>query len=376
MYPPEIGGIEIVTKEIAEIAEKHNYQSSVLTFSDAKKSLIKDQKGVRVIRLASDFQHDPVRISKIYHKTMRQLSKETDLIVFHFPSFQPELDLFFHNYSVYKICFYHADVVNRGLSGMIYNNIIVKRFLKKMDKIIVTSPNMIETSKNLKNFKAKIEIVPLFVDTEHFQYKEKNKRKLIQRKLKIENDDFKIISYIGRFGRYKGLDILIKSLSMLDKSIYLLLVGDGKQKKVLERLTNELGLVKRVLFVDQVPYDELPLYYSASDVFVLPSVDRGEAFGLVAIEALACGIPIITTKLGTGTTFHNLNGQTGLHVEPENCVELRNAIHKILDENWKVNRKELLRQRATDFSRTIFEERIIELCSSISFNFRKNAEKS
>ena len=369
MYPPEIGGIETVASEIAKIAYKSGFDSVALSFNTTNVFVKENQNGVKIIRLPVYLKKDPIRLSRLFHKKLINLTNcNKNLLFFHFPSFQPEIDLFFHNYQAYKICFYHADIVNRGFLGMVYNEFLVKKYLSKMDKIIVTSPNIIDSSKILQYFRTKIEVVPLFVDTKHFKYRKENKRKEIKEQLGIETENYKIVSYIGRLGRYKGLDYLIQSVSQLDRNFYLLIIGEGQEKDRLAQLVKKLALQNRVLFLKHVSYEELPLYYSASDVFVLPSVDRGEAFGLVILEALACGIPTITTKLGTGTTYHNINGHTGLHIEPKNVAELQSAINKILNENWKESRREILRNRAEDFSKVIFETKIVKILDSLPFS--------
>ncbi len=102
----------------------------------------------------------------------------------------------------------------------------------------------------------------------------------------------------------------------------------------------------------------MPEYYSAADVFVLPSIDRGEAFGLVAIEAMACGTPIITTELGTGTSFHNINGVTGKVVPPKNSEALSDAIIEISNSDYS---KERIIKRAKEFSLEIFRNNIIKV---------------
>ena len=155
----------------------------------------------------------------------------------------------------------------------------------------------------------KIEIIPLFVDLKHFYYRKDNKREFLLNKFKNKKE--KIVMYIGRLGRYKGLDYLVKSYKYLDKKTGIVIIGNGPKEKEIKKLVDDLNFSNDILFLNHVPYPDLPSYYSAADVFVLPSTDRGEAFGLVVIEAIACGIPVITTELGTGTSYHNIDGVTG-----------------------------------------------------------------
>lgn len=349
-YFPEIGGIEIVAKEINKL-----FNSVALTYNPNKKEYLIDKvDNTEVHRLPIFFEKGSVRISLEFRKKLEILSKNVDILLYHFASGQPELDMFLHNKIKNKknICFYHMDIAGRGFFGNLYNEIIVKNYLSKMDKIIVTSPNIIETSPVLKYFKEKISVVPLFVETQHFYYRENNYRD------KYVSKNEKLVLYIGRLGRYKGVEYLIKSFKYLPINYKLLIIGKGPKELELKNLVKELNIENRVIFENHVEYKEMPKYYSAADVFVLPSIDRGEAFGLVALEAMACGVPVITTELGTGTTYHNINGVTGLHVKPKDVKEISEAIYKIVEENWKYNKRDLIIKRAKEFDITVFQEKI------------------
>lgn len=356
-YKPEIGGVEVVAETIAKILKENNYESRVLTFNNINKLEEETIDGVKVKRLPTIFEKGSVRLSHKYKKNMKKESQNADLIIFHFPSAQPEIDLLFNNKyrNAKKICFYHGDIVGRGFLGNIYNKLVTQSFLEKMDKILVTSPNMKDGSKELKKFQDKVEVIPLFVDTTHFYYREKNKREFLLGKFKNKKE--KMVMYIGRLGRSKGLEYLIEAFQNLDKKNGLVIIGKGVKEKELKTKVQELNLEHDVLFLDFVPHEELPEYYSGSDLFVLPSTY--ESFGLVALEAMACGVPVITTELGTGTSFHNIDGVTGKVIEPKNSVALAKAINEIL-ENPNKYKKQNIVKRAKDFSYDKFEKNVKE----------------
>lgn len=357
MYRPEIGGVEIVAETIAKILKENNYESRVLTFNNINKLEEETIDGVKVKRLPTIFEKGSVRLSHKYKKNMKKESQNADLIIFHFPSAQPEIDLLFNNKyrNAKKICFYHGDIVGRGFLGNIYNKLVTQSFLEKMDKILVTSPNMKDGSKELKKFQDKVEVIPLFVDTTHFYYREKNKREFLLGKFKNKKE--KMVMYIGRLGRSKGLEYLIEAFQNLDKKNGLVIIGKGVKEKELKKKVKELNLEHDILFLDFVPHEELPEYYSGSDLFVLPSTY--ESFGLVALEAMACGVPVITTELGTGTSFHNIDGITGKVIEPRNSIALAKAINEIL-ENPSKYKKENIVKRAEDFSYDKFVKNVKE----------------
>ncbi|KLO24332.1 hypothetical protein X275_00610 [Marinitoga sp. 1197] len=359
MFPPEMGGVEVVAKEISKIGKQYFKESFVITFNNENKFIIENIDGVKVYRLKTILRKDPVRISFQYNSYLKKISKEVRKIIFHFPAFQPEMFFLFKDIkNVEKISFYHADITGRGKLGKLYNNYIVFNYLKKMDKIIVTSPNIIKTSPVLSKFTNKIEIIPLFVNTNHFFYRPNNMKKNILDKLSIMKKDAKIVMYIGRLGRYKGLEYLIEATKKLPKNYFTVIIGNGPKKKKLEKMVKSEKINNKVIFINHIPYNKMPEYYSAADVFVLPSIDRGEAFGLVAIEAMACGVPVITTELGTGTSFHNINGITGKIVPPKNSEALKNAILEVINGNFK---KEEIIKRAKNFSLDIFKNNIIKV---------------
>ena len=123
-----------------------------------------------------------------------------------------------------------------------------------------------------------------------------------------------VILFVGRFVYYKGLDVLINAMARCTGT--LILVGDGPLDIELRAQVAALGIGSRVRFAGQVPDHDLPAYYHASDIFVLPSVARTEAYGLVQTEAMAAGVPVVSTNLPTGVPWVNQDGVTGLVVPP------------------------------------------------------------
>jgi len=365
MYYPEIGGVEATAQRIAELGLQSFGTSIVITFSKHNVLAEENLNGVHVIRLNSVIRHDPIRLSPRFGSTLKKYAQENTVAVFHFPSVQSELFFYNNDIKAKKICFYHSDIVGWGALGNAYNRLIVPKFLSKMDLIVVTSPNYRDTSPFLRSFLDKVRVIPSFVDTKHFRPTQETKRREICSLLDCSNDS-RIVMYIGRFGRYKGLDYLVKAIALLPDNYFLVLIGDGPERMKIESLVTDLKLENRVLRLDHVKYDVLPEYYRAADVFVLPSIDRGEAFGLVAVEAMACGVPVVTTELGTGTSFHNIDGVTGMVVQPRNEKALADAISEICETRDKFD-AETIRKRAEEFS----VERFTENMQSLFFEVLK-----
>jgi len=360
MYYPEIGGVETVARILAETIVKANIgRPIVLTFNKEKKYHEEIVNSVKVTRLPCVLRWRSIRISPYYKKTFLRKVRNAKKVIFNFPSGQPELcSNFYKVLPCERICFYHADV-SYSFFGRMYNIFLVKRFLKAMDKIIVTSSNIMESSRILKNYKEKIVVIPLFVDTSHFHPRNPNKREYLLSLFPKPPE--KIVLYIGRLARYKGLEYLIEAIKKLSSEKYgLVIIGNGPREKKLRLLVKKLELEERIIFLNHVPYEKLPEYYSAADVFVLPSISRAEAFGLVGLEALACGVPIITTELGTGTSYYNIHGETGLVIPPKDSKTLATAVEEICGNNWKNSQKGVIANQVEKFSLERFELLIME----------------
>jgi rhamnosyl/mannosyltransferase len=141
-----------------------------------------------------------------------------------------------------------------------------------------------------------------------------------------------ILLSVGRLRYYKGLDDLICALPQIPNAQYVI-VGDGPMVDEWKQLARSVGVGDRVFFVGEVGDAELPYYYAACDLFVLPANARAEAFGTVLVEALAAGKPVISTEVGTGTSWVNVHGQTGLVVPPHDPPALAAAVNQLLSDD-------------------------------------------
>ena len=137
------------------------------------------------------------------------------------------------------------------------------------------------------------------------------------------------ILFVGRLNYYKGLQYLIEATKEIAAN--LVIIGEGPLKNSLRNKAKELGIEGKIFFLPFMTQEELVNFYKTCSVFVLPSIFKSEAFGLVLIEAMACGKPVISTDIGTGTSFVNQDGVTGFVVPPKDSQALAQAIKKILE---------------------------------------------
>jgi glycosyltransferase involved in cell wall biosynthesis len=343
--PSEVGGVEVVLRQMIDALT--DMDIVVLTFNYNAETVESSYKNTPVIRLGARFPTKPFRWAKDYKKRLKALAEEHDTIFYHYPSFQPE---FYPIKFKQKIVYYHADVTKWGIIGSIYQRIIANRFLEDADRILVSNPNIINTSKTLRKFKEKCSVVNLGIDGNHFSYKADNYREQF-----LEEGEENLLLFVGRMSRYKGFSYILKCLTTLDDTNRLVVVSkDDYKQKDYEYIKNN-HLERRITKISDASYEDLPYYYSSADLLLMPSTDRAEAFGIVAVEAMACSVPVISTELGTGTSYHNIDGVTGRIISPHSTEELHDSIGEVIGANLD---KHAIRKRADEFSIERFNRNI------------------
>ena len=236
---------------------------------------------------------------------------------------------------------YHSDIVRQQLLLRAYGPLL-KRTLRRAARIIATSPNYVASSSWLRRYAAKCVVVPLGIDIDRFVPADHQPTTNDQRHSQFPNlgSRFSVLSsvasapnlplllFIGRLRYYKGLHVLLEAMPRIPAR--LLIGGSGPEQAQLAAQATELGVADRVHFLGDISDEQLPALYQAVDIFVMPAHLRAEALGLAQIEALASGIPCVSTELGTGTSFVNLHGETGLVVPPGDAAALARAVNTLL----------------------------------------------
>jgi len=266
--------------------------------------------------------------------------KNFDIIHLHYPFFFGD-GLTYLNHKINKLKYiltYHNDVIfNNYLRYfmLFYNATITQKLLFNAEKICVTSLDYAINS-NLCNWVSPerfIEI-PNGVDIKRFN------PNINLSVFKHNFDGFEIILFVGALDRphyFKGIEYLLRAFSTLNrKKTLLLIVGDGNLKQYYMKLSESLGILNHTVFLGKVTDEDLPYYYALSDIFVLPSINAGEAFGMVLLEAMACGIPVIASNL-PGIRKVVDDGVNGLLVIPKNVPDLALKIDFLL-ENEKIRK--------------------------------------
>ncbi len=274
-------------------------------------------------------------ISPFFPHAYRKQVQWADIAHFHVPSPLAELShyVFGMPEKTKVVVTFHADPskTRLGYLARLYQPIL-QDLLHRADRIITTAP-VNSKSETLKVHVGKSQVIPLAASLPDESLSSED---IARFEKKLGYADEKVILYVGRLVYYKGLDYLLEALKQVDAQ--LVLVGKGDERTRLERKTRELGIANQVHFAGYVPDEELPLYYSVADIFVLPSISPAEAFGIVQVEAMSYGLPVVNTNLPTGVPFVSQHNQTGLTVPPEDAEQLASSI------NMLIERKEMRRR--------------------------------
>ena len=338
-YSPILGGIENHIKTLAELEVQAGHHVTVLVTNPSTSNL---QLPLRAgpARLPSHETMNGVHLIRIWRLATVASAPLTGGFLTELPRLKPDITHLHFPYPVGEVSVwlsqliagkrpyiitYHSDVVRQQTILRFYRP-LMEHILRGAARILPTSDRYMASSPTLSQFTDRCTVVPLCVDPEPFA----NAAPL------IPPTNIPTLVFIGRHRYYKGLDTLIRAMPNLVTQQglrpRLLVGGDGPMRETWERLAGELGVSARVQFLGEVSDDDLPRFFASGDVFVLPANSRAEAFGKVLLEAMATGLPCVTTELGTGTSFAVQDGVTGFVVPPENPDALGQAIGRLLDD--------------------------------------------
>jgi rhamnosyl/mannosyltransferase len=248
---------------------------------------------------------------------------------------------------------YHSDVVRQQGWLKLYAPLL-RRILRDSDRILATSPRYIETSPWLGPLKDKCQVAPLGVDHRRFAPPRQ------------AFDGPPTLLFVGRLRYYKGLDTLLHALTDLP-DVQLRIVGTGPMQPTWQVLTSTLGLEDRVHFLGEVDDADLPQMYRQAHLFVLPANARAEAFGTVLLEAMAAGLPCVSTEVGSGTSWVVQDGVTGRVVPPKAPIVMASAIRDLLADPERLTEMgRAARTRVeTEFTQERMVARVMEVYRSV-----------
>jgi rhamnosyl/mannosyltransferase len=259
---------------------------------------------------------------------------------------------------------HHADTLGRRHLRKLVDP-IVRRAMNCAEAIIVTSKGYLESSEELAGYRDKCRVVPLGIDGEAFREDATKAVGAIREKYGT-----RVILAVGRLVPYKGFEFLVEAMQHVDAK--LVLIGTGPQWEQLEAIRKSLSVANKVQLLGHV--EDLVPYYKASKMLVLPSVSRAESFGIVQLEAMASGIPVINTRVESGVPEVSIHDVTGLTVPPKDPRALAQAINLLLNnEETRIKYGQAARARAREeFSVQCMAESTVELYRTVLETNRKS----
>ncbi|PZD65169.1 glycosyl transferase family 1 [Pantoea ananatis] len=320
-YPDTFGGIEQVIYQLAEGGVKEGIQATVFThspdFSESKAQY--SHHSIYRVRTLCEFASTPFSLSAI--KEFKKLAQQADIIHYHFP--YPFMDCMHFAAGISKPCVvsYHSDIVKQKLLLKLYAP-LMNRFLKSVDRIVAASPNYVESSPVLQQYKDKVEVIPYGLDKQFYQ----NNDQAVLAKWQARYPDGFFL-FIGTFRYYKGLHILIEAAE--NSHFPIVVVGAGPIEAELKAQAQQLK-VDNINFLGALEDSDKSALLQLCSCLVFPSHLRSEAFGISLLEGALYSKPLISSEIGTGTTYINIDRITGLVVSPSDPKALRNA----MDEIW------------------------------------------
>jgi rhamnosyl/mannosyltransferase len=316
-YPETKGGLEQAIRFICKGCIEHGVESTILTLGESDKEY--DFEGTKIIVVKKSFEISSNGFSFKLFKKFRELSKQIDIIHYQYP--WPTGDLL----SLIapkkpSLVSYQSDIVKQKWLKKLYWP-IEQYFLSGVDKIIASSPQYAATSENLTKHSNKVEVIPLAIDES--VYPQVDNKLCAQWKEKVGEEFF---LFIGVLRYYKGLKYLLEAAKL--SSMPVVIAGAGPEKDALSAYISKHNLsnVKMVGFINEA--DKVALH-TLSQAFVFPSHLRSEAFGISLLEAQLYSKPIISCNIGTGSSFVNIQNETGLSTEPADANALAEAMIKL-----------------------------------------------
>jgi glycosyltransferase involved in cell wall biosynthesis len=342
-YAPMVGGYENQIRLIAENLPK-NFNVKVVTFNLKGWNSSESINGVEVIRVKPQLTLFRVPLTINFLRVLNKL----DFDILHAHGFVPivsDLSVVLAKSQKKSVVYTHhfdGNVQDSGFLNNIancYNEFIGKSSISFADAIVATSKSYAETSPILKHQMKKVRIIPCSVDCEAFKPQPSQKVQDLKRQLGLIDE--RVVLFVGRVVPYKGLQYLIKAIQRINskgEKYHLLVIGGEEGKQItdaspyyhgIQNLVKTSGFKERIHFLGRVDGDQLPCYYSLADVVVLPSVMRGEAFGSVLLESLACGTPVVASNLPGVNSVLKGNVKIGRYVVSKDEFSLSIAIAKM-----------------------------------------------
>jgi len=319
-FPDTQGGLEEVIRQICLNTLDHGVDSRVFTLSIETDPAVIERDEAEVYRFHRTFEVASCGVAVGALAGFKRLVDWADIIHYHFP--WPFGDLLHFSGRVRKpsLVTYHSDIVRQKGLLWIYRP-LMRAFLSRVDAIVPTSQSYFASSEELGRYGEKVEVIPIGLDDGTYPKVSEQELSSVS-----SHEGTGFFLFVGVLRYYKGLHILLDALQ--GTSLKCVVVGAGPVEHELKQQATRLGL-DNVRFLGRVGDTEKVALMKLCRAVVFPSHLRSEAFGVTLLEGAMFGKPLISTEIGTGTSYINLDGETGFVVPLADSVALRNAMLKL-----------------------------------------------
>lgn len=322
--PQSYGGAEQFIFQLVRGSVQRGIDAEVLSLSP---NLRQNETGIfdnhRSHRVPQSFEIASTGVSLKAFGRFRALAMEADIIHYHFPWPFADIVHFATSASKPTVLTYHSDIIRQQRLLMLYKPLMT-RFLRSVDRIVATSPNYLETSDILTGHSGKTDVIPIGLDRSTYPDADAD----LTAKWRQELGD-RFFLFVGVLRYYKGLHILLDAIEGTNYTV--VIVGAGPVESELREHAAKIGSAK-VHFLGALSDRDKVALFELCHAVVFPSHLRSEAFGISLLEGAMYGKPMISSEIGTGTSYVNAHQETGLVVQPADPNALRAAM-RFLDEN-------------------------------------------
>ncbi len=353
-YPPHNGGMETHLRDLA-VRQARTAQVKVIVSNSASRQESSVVEGVIVTRVGRIATIASMPVCPGLVSAIR--SSPADIVHIHMPNPGAALAFLMSGHAGKLVITHHADTMGRPFLRR-FSDPFARSLMRRASLILVTSNRYLASSPELALFRDKCRVIPLGIE--------------IRNAISIDRDAIlkvterfgeNFILAIGRLVPYKGFQILIRAMKDVDHK--LVLIGTGPQHDYLSKLITSENLEQRITMLGRV--EDVRPYLAAASVFVLPSITRAEAFGIVQLEAMAAGLPVINTDIDSGVPEVCIDGQTAITVPPADSVALSEAIRVLLNrDDLRARFGEAARARVrSDYTNDLMAQRTMSLYEEV-----------
>ncbi|MCC0035286.1 MAG: glycosyltransferase [Hoeflea sp.] len=328
-WPDTFGGVERTIHALTKGSCTHGIHSDVLALSNNPAPTPFMLDGHTVHQVRCDLELASTGFSRAAFSRFAALSKDADVIHYHFP--WPFMDLveLLSRHRKPVVVTYHSDIVKQKLLSIVYRP-LMHNFLGRANCIVATSPNYLSTSPILQRYRAKTKIIPLGLDEADYP-------SVDPEKIAFWQDRFPggFFLFIGVLRYYKGIHILFEAAKQTGLPV--VVIGGGNMEDQLKARARTENVAQFHMTGPLSDEDKIALL-RLSRALIMPSHLRSEAFGLSLVEAAMFAKPMISCEIGTGTSFVNKDGETGLVIPPNDVESLSNAMRRLWGDRQKADR--------------------------------------